>query len=163
MWRFWYKRIENLEYPSGSQIPSETQLATEFNTSRTTIRAAVNRLAERNLVAKRHGIGTFVRHKPRLNNPLNRAEDLKELITRHGFVSDVQFISVNLIKADVEMLEIFGLQAGAEVLQTLKIFTADGKPIIFTKNSIPVSLLGEELASGSVGSPGNYRTTFRVS
>jgi GntR family transcriptional regulator len=51
--------IDNLWKP-GSAIPSEMQLAAEFNVSQGTVRKALNDLVAENLLYRRQGLGTFV-------------------------------------------------------------------------------------------------------
>ena len=52
--------IRTEEWPAGSVLPSETALAERFGVSVCTVRKALDALAQKNHVEKRHGIGTFV-------------------------------------------------------------------------------------------------------
>jgi GntR family transcriptional regulator len=56
--------IHRGEFPVGSQLPSEPELAETFNVSRGTIRQALGELARDAIVARRSGSGTFVIRKP---------------------------------------------------------------------------------------------------
>ncbi len=47
-------------YPVGSQLPSEDELRERFSISRFTVREALRRLREDNLVSSRQGAGTIV-------------------------------------------------------------------------------------------------------
>ena len=47
-------------YPVGSQLPTEEELCERFSVSRYTVREALRRLREDNLVASRQGAGTIV-------------------------------------------------------------------------------------------------------
>ena len=53
------------QYPIGSQLPSEPQLAEMFNASRGTIRQALGELEREAVIARRSGIGTIVVRKPK--------------------------------------------------------------------------------------------------
>jgi GntR family transcriptional regulator len=53
-------RIRAGEYPPGSRIPSEHQLAADFAVGRPTVRQAIDVLARKGLLARRRGAGTFV-------------------------------------------------------------------------------------------------------
>ncbi|MEQ7007060.1 GntR family transcriptional regulator [Actinopolymorpha sp. B17G11] len=55
------RRIVDGTYPLDAKLPTEPELAEEFSTSRTTIRAAVGNLEARGLVSREQGRGTFVR------------------------------------------------------------------------------------------------------
>ncbi|MCO6010559.1 GntR family transcriptional regulator [Actinoallomurus purpureus] len=53
--------IETGDYPPGSQLPGEAQLAEQFQASRNTIRSALGELDGRGLVEVVHGKGRIVR------------------------------------------------------------------------------------------------------
>jgi GntR family transcriptional repressor for pyruvate dehydrogenase complex len=57
------------EYPTGSRLPSERDLAEEFGVSRPTVREAMLALEIRGMVEARHGSGIYVTETP----PLERA------------------------------------------------------------------------------------------
>jgi GntR family transcriptional regulator len=52
------------EVGQNQMIPSETQLANEFQITRTTVRRAIAELVNENILRKEHGKGTFVSLKP---------------------------------------------------------------------------------------------------
>lgn len=54
--------IKNGIYESGERIPGEIQLKNTLNVSRYTVRCAIARLCEENLLETRHGSGTFVKN-----------------------------------------------------------------------------------------------------
>jgi len=53
------ERLREGAYPAGRPLPSEPKLAEEFGVSRTTVRRALARLEEEQLIVRRHGSGTF--------------------------------------------------------------------------------------------------------
>ena len=53
-------QIRSGVYPSGSKIPSEEELCKTYDLSRVTVRNALGRLVDDNILVKRHGKGTFV-------------------------------------------------------------------------------------------------------
>lgn len=55
-----HQRIENGIYPAGEQLRTEVELAEEFQVSKGTIRQALAVLAERGLIERKQGSGTFV-------------------------------------------------------------------------------------------------------
>ena len=54
------------EYPPGSRLPSERQLAEQLDVSRPTVREALRILEEEGQITRRVGIGTFVSEVPRV-------------------------------------------------------------------------------------------------
>ena len=62
------QRIEAGEFPTGTKLPSETEIMQQEGVSRTVVREAISRLQAARLVETRHGIGTFVLDKPISNS-----------------------------------------------------------------------------------------------
>src|SRR3954471_16900978 len=55
--------IRGGEYPAGSRLPSEKEMAERFGVSRTVVREAVSRLKSEGLVESFQGKGVFVRRR----------------------------------------------------------------------------------------------------
>jgi GntR family transcriptional regulator len=53
--------IRSGDYPPGSRIPSEPQLAKDYGIGRPTVRQAIEMLVRRRLLSRRRGSGTYVR------------------------------------------------------------------------------------------------------
>ncbi len=58
------KRIQNAEFPPGSQLPTEAELIRQYQVSITTVRKAVQILADKKIISKKQGQGTFVLKVP---------------------------------------------------------------------------------------------------
>jgi DNA-binding GntR family transcriptional regulator len=54
------KRVARGEFPVGSQLPTENELIRHYGVSITTVRKAVQALADEGVLEKRQGMGTFV-------------------------------------------------------------------------------------------------------
>lgn len=54
------KRLVEREYPPGSMIPSEVELASELGVSQGTVRRALIGLVDEGLLTRKQGLGTFV-------------------------------------------------------------------------------------------------------
>ncbi len=73
-------KIESGEWPAGSKIPSERELSTQLDLSRTTVRNAVQALTNRGLFDRKIGQGTFVMRQP------DKSEGLKASKGMLGYV-----------------------------------------------------------------------------
>lgn len=147
------KRIKDGDYPTGSQIPPENELAKRFDVSRSTIRKALSKLAARGILVQKHGVGTFVSNISQITNPLNEAVEFNDLISKSGYEPDVLFPHVELMTAEEEVAEALHIRTGDKILRSDKIFTADGEPVIYVVNSIPVFLFPEGLIDKVLASP----------
>ena len=88
------ERIEAMihrgEFPIGSQLPSEPELAEMFNVSRGTIRQTLSELARDAVVARRSGSGTFVIRKP---TKAARVVSMRKQIRVAGMVPTTQVLA----------------------------------------------------------------------
>jgi len=138
-------RIRSGGYPPETQLPPENDLAAEFGVSRATVRTAISALAARGLVVRRQGVGTFASHLSRIANPLNEAIDFHEIIAGNGYRFGFDVRRVAIVPAEPRVAEALQLEPGARVLQALKVFTADDRPVIYCVNSLPEAFLDETL------------------
>src|SRR3954452_12072856 len=73
------RRIESQEFPPGSLLPSEAELASQFGVTRMTVRQALAGLAAQGVIERRHGHGTIVapfRLQRQVQRPTGLAEEL---------------------------------------------------------------------------------------
>lgn len=76
------QKIESQEWGYEQQIPTLDQLATEFDVSRITLRAALNLLEENGIVRRTRGVGTFVAKDLSEQRWFKLANNFDELVTR---------------------------------------------------------------------------------
>jgi GntR family transcriptional regulator len=144
-------QLEQLADSEG-RLPTEAELAARFNVSRGTIRAAVGSLVARSLLVRRQGKGTFVNQIARIGNPLDQAMDFCEIITRNGCQPGIRFVQSIITDADPESARALALD-GEPVLYRHSIFTADGDPVIYCINVLPLWVISAPVAQEVVANP----------
>lgn len=125
-------------YPPGSKLPPENALAAEFGVSRATVRQALSKLADHGLITRKVGDGTYVTNLSSVANPLNRFVHLFQRIAEHGCKPDFYTLSVETVAADLKLAKVLNICPESEVLKVRKVFTADGRPVIYVINYIPL-------------------------
>lgn len=106
----------------GDQLPPEPELARLLGVSRPTLREAFQTFAERGLLIRRHGVGTFVGSRlPILEAGLEVLESLDSLARRLGLAIEMMHLAVHEREATPAELE--GLD-----LENQAVRSADGKP-----------------------------------
>ncbi len=94
-------------YTDGERLPAERDLAQHFEASRSTVREALRRLEESHLVTRRMGSGTFVNHRPALDqSDIAEMTSPIELIEVRLAVEPqmVRLVAVNATQRDLERL-----------------------------------------------------------
>src|SRR5277367_1190531 len=74
------KEIVDGVYPVGSQLPTEHELCVRFAVSRYTIREALRRLREDNLVSSRPRAGTLVVPRPSSDSYVQQVMSINDLL-----------------------------------------------------------------------------------
>ncbi|MDP9166977.1 MAG: GntR family transcriptional regulator [Actinomycetota bacterium] len=112
------KDIVDGVYPVGSQLPTEHELCERFSVSRYTIREALRRLRDDNLVSSRPRAGTMVVPRGAPNSYAQENMSINDLLAfASGAELDIE--SVRMITVDGELAERTGLTAGGEWLAVL--------------------------------------------
>src|SRR6187431_2283190 len=99
----------------GSQLPTEAELCEMLGVSRTVVREALRVLEEEGLVARRHGVGTFVRNHPILKN-LNFNFGITEMIESAGLKSGTSHFVIQTENADQEKAEQLHVPVGTSLI-----------------------------------------------
>ena len=154
-------RINKGIYPPGEKLPSEVELAQELNVSKATIRSALAVLTSNGFIIRRHGIGTFVNKRAVLANPLDLSHDFLSLISENGYEADFSEVNSRVIVPDETVRKKLEIPEKQQAYEVHKIFTADGEPVIYSKNFIPGWLYQGVMTEEEIQSPKSTEPFFR--
>jgi GntR family transcriptional regulator len=108
--------------------------------SRTVVREALRVLEDEGLIARRHGVGTFVRNAPILKN-LNFNFGITEMIKSAGLKPGTGHMVIRPEVATVETAAQLKVPEGADLLSIERVRTADGKPVVYSLDTFPAALV----------------------
>jgi GntR family transcriptional regulator len=126
--------------PVGSRLPSEADLCDQYNVSRITLREAVQGLVQEGYVVRRQGSGTYVTRRPALQNSLDSNFSYTEYLARAGIRAGKKVLSARAVVASEETAEALGLEEDSRVVEVRRLRTADGRPAVYSVDSLPVDL-----------------------
>lgn len=136
------RRIRNSDFGASGRLPSETELAAELGVSRATVRTAMSALAAEGWVVRRQGDGTYVNKRGlALNTRIETVWEFTRLIEDSGRRPAIQVLSAEVRGATEQEATALELASRAAVLALVRLFTADGQPVILSTNVIPTGLL----------------------
>jgi DNA-binding GntR family transcriptional regulator len=131
-------RLARGTYAEGTLMPTEIELAREFETSRFTIREALRWLQERGYVERRQGLGTrVVSDRPRSNYTLSvgSLEQLFQVAQDTHFAIEGE----EGMQLDTALAEMVGGEEGEHWLRLdgLRKTAPDGDPICYVQSYLP--------------------------
>ena len=138
----------------GDRIPSENELSDEYGLSRMTARKAIDLLAEKGVVSREKGRGTFV-SRPRIEGGLFLIPDLHDEMRMQGLSADVKLLGVKVVPAGQKASAMLGIRKKEKVIYLERLLTGDGEPLVLDRKYIFLDrsqpLLESELGHGSTG------------
>ena len=135
----------------GSRIPPEHELEKTYQLSRVTVRRALAELTEEGLLVRKQGKGTFV-SAPRISRELKNIHSYHDTCAASGIRPGTQVIRVREQAADAADCRELNLRPDDRVIETLRVRTADGEPVVLEKNhfSMAYAYLEESDLNGSL-------------
>jgi len=134
----------------GERLPSEHELAEQYQTSRPTVRRAVAVLKAEGLVVTEQGKGAFVRPTPHVrlmvtgkNYRRHRRAGLSGFNAQaleQGQAPQQEVLEVATISAPLEVSIRLNLDEGAPVVMRRRLFRLDGHPVAFCDSYYPAEL-----------------------
>lgn len=124
-------------FPDNS-LPSEAELAVTLGVSRTTLREALRLLTAEGAVSKSQGLGNFV-HPEAITAKMrfDSIPDFINMLEDCGHAVRVDQSWVNSEPAGPSVGARLGLAAQDPVLKFIKVYLADGRPVIRTTGWVP--------------------------
>ncbi|MDO9355031.1 MAG: GntR family transcriptional regulator [Solirubrobacteraceae bacterium] len=116
-------------------IPSERDLMTRYDVSRSTVRKAIDSLVVDGLLHRTHGKGTFV-SRPRLESRLHLASFSQDM-RRRGMTPSTQLLGVRADVPPSDVAKSLGLAADAPAWRIDRVRLADGRPIALENGWYP--------------------------
>ena len=143
--------IEKGTYPIGSRIPPEHELEETYQVSRVTVRRALSELTAEGLLERKQGKGTFV-SAPRISQDLKSIHSFHDSCRQNGVRPTTRVIHVMEVPADSADIADLSVRKGDRVVETLRVRSADGEPVVLEKNhfSMGYAYLENENLNGSL-------------
>ncbi|WP_329460125.1 GntR family transcriptional regulator [Streptomyces sp. NBC_01497] len=113
--------------PPGTPVPPERTLAAEFDTSRTTVRQALQELVVEGRLERIQGKGTFVA-KPKVSQALQLTSYTEDMRAQ-GLEPTSQLLDIGYVTADENLAGLLEITTGGRVLRIERLRLASGEPM----------------------------------
>lgn len=121
------RRIEARVWPQGSLLPTETQLAEEFNCARATVNRALRELAEQGFVERKRKSGTRVKKEPRRQAKLEISL-ARQAVENQNSTYRYALVERNLVDSPGWLASQLNVNPEAQVLHIICMHYADNRP-----------------------------------
>lgn len=124
------------QYPEGSRLPTEADLAARFGVNRHTIRHALSKLIEDGLVHSRRGSGSFVLARP-LDYPLSERVRFHKNLRDAGRLPGREILAIEVRTASEAEAYRLRLAPGDGICVAHTLSFADGSPVALAESQFP--------------------------
>ncbi len=121
------ERIVSGVYPPGYRLPPERELCEIYGVSRVTARQALAELAQRDLVVRHQGQGTFVR-RPKVDSSLLGFFSISEALRADGRLVSTRVVSAEIAHPSAPEAEALGCEFEELILRLIRVRFVDGDP-----------------------------------
>ena len=134
------KEIDGGIWEIGQRLPSERDLADDYEVSRMTLRQAITLLVEEGILERRVGSGTYVASH-RVQEKMRGTTSFTEIVRSQGKMPSSQLISYQRKPANETEIQQLQLKATDYVIRMERVRFADNVPLVFEVASIPEELI----------------------
>lgn len=157
--------IMNGEYPENSPLPTERNLCDKYHVSRTTIRLAIQRLKDEDIVYTVQGNGTFI--KPQVfTQPLMKFYSFTDTSKSSDILIQNEIVSYQEVPADASIAKQTGHSEGSAFHKFCRLRSAREYPLMLETTYLPksrfIKLDLNELSKGSLYEYLRTRYGFKV-
>lgn len=139
-------RIQSGEWPLGSRIPGEMDLADEYGCARTTVNRALQALADEGLVVRKRKGGTRVCHMP-VRQAKFEIPVLREQVESTGSEYGHKLVSNKLKVPPSRIRSQLHIPADVKALHMQTIHSADGRPFAYEERWVNTRTVPEILTA----------------
>ena len=125
------QRLASGELVPGDRMPSETELARDYRTTRVTVRHALSRLAYEGLIVREAGRGTFVADPRSIAAPIDtlKVHSFEQQVAQRGKTVSYADTRYKLVVAPPEIAQRLGLAKGVQLYRMDRLRRIDGRVV----------------------------------
>ncbi len=121
------RRIESRIWPQGSLLPTETQLAEEFNCARATVNRALRELADQGFVERKRKSGTRVKKEPSKHAKLEFSLT-RQVVENQNAAYRYALVERSIVTSPSWLASQLSVAPDARVLHVICMHYADNRP-----------------------------------
>lgn len=136
------RRIETRIWPQGALLPTETQLAEEFNCARATVNRALRELADQGFVERKRKSGTRVKKEPSKHAKLEFTL-ARQTVENQNSTYRYSLVERNVVNSPGWLASQMSVAQDARVLHVICMHYADNRPFQLEERWINITAVPE--------------------
>lgn len=133
--------IKEGRWKPGDTLPSEAELCTSFEVSRTVIRQALDNLVQRGFIVKRKGKPTIVAHPKLPEQSLDRKSGFfYEMSHIHGFEVKTSVVRCVVQSPSPLVAEQLAIEPDVPIIQIIRLRYINNEPVVLSTSNLPYAL-----------------------
>jgi GntR family transcriptional regulator len=156
--------IKRGEFPPGSALPSQPDLARRYGLNQTSINRAIALLRAEGLVRVEHGRGAYVQEIPtvkrvrRIPRGDTAGSSFAEEMRKSGLVPRTELADLSTVPAPADVAERLEINAGNPVVRRTRHMFASDRPVQLATSYMPLTVAGsQDIALPDTGPTGLYK------
>lgn len=146
--------IESGAIRSGQRLENEYRLSELLGVSRPTVRQAIQQLVQQGLLHRQRGVGTIVASR-KIPRPV-ALTSLYDDLSASGRKPQTTVLAVEVCKPDPEVAKELGLGNDEQTVFVERLRFADGEPLAWMTNYLPMGLIGRAITRAELEQSGLY-------
>ncbi len=138
-------RIDSGEWGEGSVIPSENELARQFNVARMTVNRALRELTDAQVLTRTKGAGTYVA-PPKYQSTLVEIRSIAEEIRARGHQHSAVVLTLESIQATATLALEMQVPVGSPVFHSCLLHLENEQPVQYEERWVNPALAPDYLA-----------------
>jgi len=134
------KEIESGKLNSGDRIPTENELQSILQVSRSTIRHAITELVQEGWLERRKSMGTFVVRTAQSPIIIQSFVPFYRLVKQHGKKPRTEVLNLEIIEADENLANSMNIPVGEKVISMFRRRFINQEPMVTIQNYLPHSI-----------------------
>ncbi|WP_304452651.1 GntR family transcriptional regulator [Nocardiopsis sp. YSL2] len=158
--------IKRGDYAAGSTLPSQPELAREYDLNQSSISRAMAMLRAEGLIRTEHGKGSVVLEVPTVKRVRRIDRDYRtrptgssfaEELNKAGRTSRTELVVCDAVEAPADIAQVLRLDESEQALLRKRHMYAEDKPVQIAASYIPMSVAGSvDIAMPDTGPSGMY-------
>ena len=121
------KKIEKKILKIGQMIPSEDEIRKKYGVSRVTVRLALDKLENKNLIIRKQGVGTFIKSK-KIKQTFSTAKTIIDALREKNLQPKIKVLFNNKKYPDDYLKDILNIRGNSQIVHIRRIVYLNNQP-----------------------------------